>query len=214
MNKILKLSVLLITFSIQSQIVTIDSDVNCTREIPNAYYNDTNNYLDPYIGTWQYLNGNELFIIKLRKVYSVNNLNSEDMLIGEYQYIDSNGIEKINTLAKFNLNNNQYFHTIIGNCIYDHSYYIGGKNFSDCISSIKIVGLTHSYENNIENNYCSGSIYMAIITQGTLTQLKLWIQSDLRKYEFETDTDDEEYVKITDSNSSLIPMGYYTLTKQ
>lgn len=205
----------MLTFSMNSQIIAIDTDAKCDRDVAGAYYNDINSYLDPYVGTWQYQNGNELLIVKLRKVYSVNNLNSEDLLIGEYKYINSSNIEKLNTLSNFNVDStNQYNHAIEGNCVFDYYDYLGGKDFTDCIPSIGSVGLTHRYE-DITNNISGGGLfYMAIKSQGTITQLKLFISTDTTNYQMSTDSEGNQYVETVNTNVSLIPNGYYILTKQ
>ncbi|MBN9285192.1 MULTISPECIES: DUF6705 family protein [unclassified Flavobacterium] len=74
--------------------------------VENAYYKDVNGFLNQYVGTWIYSNGNKMFKVVFAKkpmmyVSSFKNY-YEDYLAGEFQYIE-NGVEKVNTLA--NLSN-------------------------------------------------------------------------------------------------------------
>ncbi|APY01394.1 DUF6705 family protein [Lacinutrix venerupis] len=70
----------------------------------NAYYKDTNNDFNKFIGTWKHTNGNEEFTIILKKKTLVsrtlNNITYyTDYLYGEYKYVDANGVELVNTLS-------------------------------------------------------------------------------------------------------------------
>jgi hypothetical protein len=100
------------------------------KAIIGAYYKDTHNDLDNYIGTWKYTNGTTSLTITLQKKImkettdAVNNSYYEDILIGEYQYIE-NGSVKINTLPQLLLNlSNIYDYNIVGNAIIGpHSFH-------------------------------------------------------------------------------------------
>lgn len=92
--------------------------------IQNAYYKDTSNDFNKFIGTWKYTNGNEVFVIAFKKISQrAVNVNVptpipfyEDILIDEYKYIDSNDVLTIDTLN--NINNsalNIFDHLIYGN---------------------------------------------------------------------------------------------------
>jgi hypothetical protein len=101
MKKILITLTILIAFSCKSQIIPQN---NAYVEIPNnAYIKDTQNFLDNFVGTWHYQNGNEQFTITLAKVLH-HDYGSwyEDILIGEYKYIDSNSTTLVNTLSDIN----------------------------------------------------------------------------------------------------------------
>jgi hypothetical protein len=101
MKKILITLTILIAFSCKSQIIPQN---NAYVEIPNnAYIKDTENFLDNFVGTWHYQNGNEQFTITLAKVLH-HDYGSwyEDILIGEYKYIDTNGTTLVNTLSDIN----------------------------------------------------------------------------------------------------------------
>ena len=106
----------------------------------NDYYQDSNNYLNPFIGTWIYQNGNTSLKIVLNKSV-MSNVDDEffsDGIYGEYQYIQ-NGIQKINTLPNLNiLNDNFRKHTIFGNYILN---YDDIPICSDCVTSEKRIRL-------------------------------------------------------------------------
>lgn len=81
----------------------------------NAYYKDTNNLLNQYVGTYVYNYGNVSFKIVLEKrIQQYNGDFYEDIIIGEYQYIENN-IELSNTIPEINtVYNNQIKHNIYG----------------------------------------------------------------------------------------------------
>lgn len=87
--------------------------------IKGAYYKDTNNELDAFVGNYLYSSGNTSLKIILQKkiMSSMNGYYYEDLIIGEYQYI-RDGIEKTNTLDKLALNySDQSNHNISGHLI-------------------------------------------------------------------------------------------------
>lgn len=101
MKKILITLTILITFSCKSQIIPQN---NAYVDIPyNAYIKDTENFLDNFVGTWHYQNGNEQFTITLLKVLHKDyGSYYNDIIIGEYKYIDNNGTTLVNTLSDIN----------------------------------------------------------------------------------------------------------------
>lgn len=101
MKKLLILMTLLIAFTSRAQIIPQN---NAYVEIPyHGYIKDTENFLDNFVGTWQYQNGNEQFIMTLSKVLHVDfGRYYKDILIGEYKYVNSNGTTIVNTLADIN----------------------------------------------------------------------------------------------------------------
>jgi hypothetical protein len=117
MKKIIALVLILISnINCKAQIVVNTTETDYTILPNNCYLEDSNSYLNPYVGEWKYINGSTSLLIKLRKIINYNNgTYSEDLLIGEYQYIE-NGVEKINTLSNFDTNYpDQYYHNINGN---------------------------------------------------------------------------------------------------
>jgi hypothetical protein len=97
-----KIIVLLLFCAISQAQTPILSLYNDSRNIQGAYYKDTQNEFNRFVGEWKYKNGNDTLIVRIIKkemqfidyghisVY-------EDFLVGEYRFVQ-NGIEKINTL--------------------------------------------------------------------------------------------------------------------
>ena len=101
-----------------SQVFDISQDTG--TENPNgAYYKDTQNLLAPFVGTYQYINGNTSLTIVLQKktMSLINGRYYEDLIVGEYQYTE-NGVEKLNTLNNLNtVYTNGWKYNINGNFI-------------------------------------------------------------------------------------------------
>ena len=106
MKNIQTILVLMLTFiSCKAQNPILDiSDIGLDH-IDGAYYKDTHDLLNPFVGTYIYTNGSTSFKIVLQKktMSSMNGVYYEDLIIGEYQYIE-NGVEILNTLNNFNVN--------------------------------------------------------------------------------------------------------------
>jgi len=89
----------------------------------NAYYKDTNNDFDRFIGTWKFTNGNEEFTIilkkKLQHIFTyANKTFYEDIMFGEYKYTNENGEVLVNTLDNIDSNVISISeHQIFGNAI-------------------------------------------------------------------------------------------------
>jgi len=103
----------------QTPVKSLSTD---SKDIWGAYYKDTYNDLDRYVGTWKYTNGLTSLTITLQKKtmqHYEDDYDSyyEDVLIGEYKYIE-NGVEKVNTLPLLVGNStNTYKHNISGNIL-------------------------------------------------------------------------------------------------
>lgn len=96
-NIILTTIIAFITLACKAQTVGLDAKYG---GLPlGAYFKDLNNEMDKYVGTWQYINGNDtLTIVIQKKIHVLSGLGYyEDLLIGEYRYI-SNGVVIVNTL--------------------------------------------------------------------------------------------------------------------
>ncbi|WAC01124.1 hypothetical protein N7U66_13260 [Lacinutrix neustonica] len=126
------LYLLLFTFIIlsckaQSPVISL-YDGDEYLNIENAYYKDTDNDFDRFVGTWKFTNGSEEFTIILKKKLQymftyINKTYYKDMLYGEYNYIDENGNELINTLTYIdNTFTNISEHKIFGNSIIPYKF--------------------------------------------------------------------------------------------
>ena len=114
MKKIIILLLTITAFSCKSQIIPQN---NAYVDIPQgAYIKDTQNFLDNFVGTWQYQNGNEQFTITFAKeLHHKYTSWYEDILYGEYKYIDVNGNTIINTLPNINIYySSKLYHQIAG----------------------------------------------------------------------------------------------------
>ncbi|WP_317048573.1 DUF6705 family protein, partial [Chryseobacterium sp. HMWF035] len=99
--------------SCKAQIIPMKNDYT---EIPdNAYFKDTDNFLDNFLGTWKYQNGNEELTIILKKKLKYDYEGFyEDILYGEYKYVNTSGQILINTLDKIDVPMDESFHMISG----------------------------------------------------------------------------------------------------
>lgn len=87
---------IIINCKAQSPVINIE-DYN-GKPIEGAYYRDTDNLLDSFVGTYIYTNGTtSLKIVLQKKTMLFDSFKYEDLLVGEYQYLED-GVEKINTL--------------------------------------------------------------------------------------------------------------------
>jgi Family of unknown function (DUF5977) len=108
-----------------AQIIKDISDYDGGTHIRGAYYKDTQNKLNTYVGSYVYTNGSTSLKFVFKKVLDKNTtLYTQDVIAGEYQYI-VNGIEKINTLNRFNLYtaDEVYKHSVHSNFIVDAQTY-------------------------------------------------------------------------------------------
>ena len=199
------IKILIICSFISCKAQTIENyEGKCAGYNSNTYYNDINNRLNHYEGTWKYQNGNEILLIKLRKVLNTRtNGSTEDILIGEYKYIDNAGVEKTNTLSVFNTNNtDQTFHAIYVHCIDNFS-----KPVCDiCDPNIKrVLGMFRD-----PNKDVAGSMYMGKTMVGGDEAIRMFLRTESTVPIVDSDgiAIDFQYVGFT------IPMGWYTLIKQ
>lgn len=92
----------------------------------NVYYKDTDNFLDNFVGTWKYQNGNEEFTLILKKklFYDYEGYYN-DILYGEYKYVNALGNTLINTLNVIDTPMNESYHNISGaNLIRNNQYLV------------------------------------------------------------------------------------------
>jgi len=100
----------------QSPIINIKNSDGSRQT--GAYYQDSNNVLNPFEGTYIYTNGNISFkIILTKKMQQYNGRYYEDLLIGEYEYKNGNTII-VSTLTDLEtVYGNQRRHSISGNTL-------------------------------------------------------------------------------------------------
>ena len=92
----------------------------------NVYYKDTDNFLDNFVGTWKYQNGNEEFTLILKKKLFYDYKGSySDILYGEYKYVNSSGSTLINTLDKIDYPyTGMGYHKIVGAMLIRNNQYL------------------------------------------------------------------------------------------
>ena len=77
-----------------AQIINICGDINTDEAPLNSYFKDIDHTFDKFIGTWHYVNGNEILIFELSKVterYDPEYAIYEDYMIGNYSYSNDGG---------------------------------------------------------------------------------------------------------------------------
>lgn len=151
----------MLCFKVNAQYTSIQNLDNPNNfPTQGVYYQDLNNILNTFVGTWKYTNGNTIFEIVLQKksMSSMNGYYYLDMLIGSYRYIE-NGIEKVNVINTHNLSYpDGYSNPITGyviitgqyrgcvECGPNEKWIIGGINdpVSQTISDLFIRKITHN----------------------------------------------------------------------
>lgn len=169
---------ILITISCKAQTPIFNIEDNNDDEIQNAYYRDTNNLLNPFVGTYLYSIGNtSLKIVFQKRIMAYDGYMYEDLLVGEYQYIE-NGIEKVNTLNNINSSNTNAM-SIRANYVYSNDSYW----CSDCYPNEKRV-MGRFGEHSTHN---SGQILISRVTVGGQQAIKINIWWQYGSYNVDTD---------------------------
>jgi hypothetical protein len=141
------------------------------KPIQGANYVDSDNLLNPFVGTYLYINGNDsLKIVLQKKTLSYDGYKYQDLLIGEYQYIE-NGVEKSNTLSNLNTNYvDQYEHGIHGNGILRAGDYL----CTGCVGNeIRILGGLIEYSTD---NWAQIKIARTTVGNQQAIILNMWWQ--------------------------------------
>lgn len=135
-NIVITLGFVFLALGCKAQTPIFDlSDRDGTNEMAGAYYKDTQNRLNSYVGTYIYNQNGKMFKIVLQKKEQSFRYYYEDLIIGEYQYIE-NGVEKINTLSRLNTNFvDGIYYSIHGNLIMSSNYLC-----DDCLPSQNHLG--------------------------------------------------------------------------
>jgi hypothetical protein len=180
-----------------AQIIKDISELIGFDNIQGAYYKDTQNKLNNYLGTFVYTNGTTSLKFVFKKVLHKNKtFYTEDVIAGEYQYV-VNGVEKVNTLNRFDLYtaDEVWKHSIQGNNIYGAQTYC-----NDCAPNEE-----HFYTYLFDDVAKAGATFdVKKTTQNGKEAIRVLIGWSMRE---QKDTDP------TLPNPSL-PGGYYVLVKQ
>lgn len=187
-----------ISFS-QAQTPTIDlNSWNGISITDGAYYKDIDNYLDPFVGTWLYTNGNTSFKIVIeKKTMAEHPTYYDDLLLGGYQYIE-NGMEKINTIPMLANTQIEWSLSIVGNRVIDK---YDKPECRACATTEKRVNLSFSDP----ERQLSGELILRRITVGG--------QAALRAFKRTTNY----FISLTEESPfkfMVVPDGEYILIKQ
>ncbi|TXE17903.1 hypothetical protein ES692_08380 [Psychroserpens burtonensis] len=103
MKLILIIIIALISITASSQVVELCNGVNEEDVVNGTYFKDINDTFTPFLGVWQYTNGNEIITFKIEKVthfYNAETQMYEDFVIGNYSYSQDGGSSyTINTIT-------------------------------------------------------------------------------------------------------------------
>lgn len=109
MKKIILTLAILITplsnITAQTKIVDVSSGEIVVDAPIGTYIKDIYNTFAPFLGTWKYENGNEIFIVKLEKVtkfYYSEYHNYKDFIKGNYSYTQDGGVTYITNTIETN----------------------------------------------------------------------------------------------------------------
>jgi hypothetical protein len=216
MKKIIYLSSLLL-FSFckaQTPIVDLYGD-NKYPKINNAYYKDVTGFLDQYVGTWLYTNGDtSLKIVFQKKEMKFFPLPPttyyEDMLVGEYQYIE-NGVEKVNTLDQIDTD----FGPDIKDMWYNHHLYVIGALYyptirpicSECFSNEKRLAMALTDPNYSHLRNLGNEFVIRKFVENGVTKLKVWFYGTMQSQAIDVNGNLVNFTNYT------LPFGTYILTK-
>jgi hypothetical protein len=165
----------------------------------NFYMKDTNNLLDPFVGTWVYSNGSESITMVLKKKikfkYSSVSV-FEDLLYGGYRYVQ-NGVEIINTIPQIDDPNitNFFSYSIEGNGFPQHSIFNNDPNVSGYVLDLSMK----------EPNGVLSTLQMYVTTVNGVTALRVFK---------DTFTEGVGHLKGTPHYETVMPQGYLTFIKQ
>ena len=212
MKKIIFTTIIILLFSLaNAQTPIINFFYKHRGSIANAYYKDTDNFQDQYLGTWLYTNGSTSLKIKFEKKVMFYNKNDdkffyEDLLIGEYQYIE-NGIEKVNTLNNLSLNiTNPDDYNLLG------ISRITRARFPKCDEcSVDEKRLFMFVNEPDRRQYFAPGHYFIIrkFIEGGITKLKVVFNTESGRVFVKKSNED-----FTTIRTFTLPYGTYTLVKQ
>jgi hypothetical protein len=194
----------------QTPVVDLYNNGKTYGEIAGAYYKDTANFQDQYIGTWILNTGGITFKIIFRKkeLHHVTNdiVNYyEDLLVGEYQLI-INGVEKVNTLNNLNLNYSDK------NDYNLFSVYRTNRNANakceECAIDEKRLVLYLNEPSRRQYDGLANQFILRKFTENGVDKLKVFFVRTDRNVIFDSEG------KLSNVQGFSLPYGNYVLTKQ
>lgn len=123
MKKLFLIITLTITLFLNAQTSIVGLRETTRSEAPiGTYIKDTDNEFIPYLGTWKYQNGNEIFILKLEKItkyYDSSRKIYFDFIKGNYSYsLDGGNTYLVNTIQSNNGNNLPEGNSLFGSYVF------------------------------------------------------------------------------------------------
>ena len=201
MNKLVNFFfVLTLLTSCKSKLIVVPINSSFNDAPAGTYFKDFDNEMEKFVGTWQYIVGNEsLTIVLQKKIMVPYKAYFEDLLVGEYEYILS-GTTLVNTIHL--LNNSSITvaeHNILGRRIVPNN---AQPICTDCSSSDRRFKL---YFFDSERDYLrSVRITLQYITNSSPSQMKVTIAPE-----------DGGILPYDDAPiETRVPYGEYLMTKQ
>ncbi|AWM12589.1 hypothetical protein DI487_01005 [Flavobacterium sediminis] len=175
-------------------------------DVDGAYYKDVDNYLDQFVGTWMYTEGDTILKVTFfkKEMLLIDNSYYEDCLVGEFQYIED-GVEKANTLSNLDVN-------YLG--LFDYNMYsvtrIRKTSYpvcDECNANEKRLVMFFTEPAN-DDDCLEGMWAMRVVVEGGVQKLKV-------QFRFETVACGyKEDGTPSTADYFSIPFGDYTLIKQ
>ena len=212
MKKIILITLVFLSMSCKAQtpIYPLDGGNTNYGSVNGAYYKDINNFLDQYVGTWLYVNGNTSIKLVLQKKTMFKEIDGvqhfyTDYTVGEYQYIE-NGIEKLNTLNNLTVNYTSiYSYGLVGHGQTPNNVY---PKCNVCLPNEKRLH-ANVFEPIIKNvEGLEAEITARQFVESGVQKLRIWFIQTAGSYGTMTDGQPTTITKHT------IPYGEYILIKQ
>lgn len=196
----------------QQPVFNIYGEGHKAIDFDNAYFKDTENFRDQFVGTWIYTdeNTNTTLKVEFQKrdmiSFSAPTYNYFDFLVGEFQYIE-NGVEKANTLSNLNVNHISIWdYSIVGKSKLENYH---EPSCNDCPLGAVRLRMRFDEITNDDFGFSADFIIRHIIESG-VEKLKVqfvWKNgpSYINKYNTELESTTREH---------SIPYGNYTLIKE
>lgn len=173
-------------------------------QVDNAYFKDTQDDFDQFLGEWQFATESLFYKMKLVKkpmIYSRVNKQYEDLIVGEYLFKE-NGVEKVNTMNLL-LNSSilPFDRNIVGNSI------LGTNDFPSCSecdpSVVRIILMFNDPTRNITGLY--GEVELRRVDENGIQKLKMILR--------QTGNLELENGIMPEYTSFNLPWGTYILTR-